>query len=201
VNVSEAVQEVKERGFDDLTEARILRWLNEAVGEIVDYAPWPFNEATQEGTAPLTVSELGHVLSVSNKNTETPLKPIDRRQVVSIDPALVAKGLGQMWYREGETTIATFPKDTTSTFIVRYAKAPATLAGEETLPGPARFHDLYIDGTVVRAYKNRDNFEAAEFVRKEWERGLRQMVQALLDPNYDGPHVARRTGYRMDYIY
>jgi hypothetical protein len=200
VTYEEAIAEVKERGFDDLSETRIGRWLNEAVGEVVDYGPWPFNEETKEGTAPLTFTDLGHVLSVSNKQNELQLSPLDRRQVIAVDPAMVAKGIGECWYREGEK-IAVWPADTTSTFIVRYQKAPKELTGAEALPGPVRFHGLYVDGAVVRGFKNRSNFEAAQFVRQEWERVLREMVMALLNTNYDMPKKVSRSGWAGDYIY
>lgn len=203
---AELVTEFMARGFDYLGttagEVRAKRWINDAYQEITDYADWPFLEATAEGTAPLSVTELGHVLSAANKTVESPLKPVDRRNIVqSFDPALKMTGTAYLWYREGETTIAVWPGDTTSTIAVRYVKKPPELSATSDVPVlPTRFHSLIVDGAAVRAYKDKDNFEAGQFVRQEWERGLKQMVNALLQPNHDSDQLVRRTGYLTDYL-
>ena len=53
---------------------------------------------------------------------------------------------------------------------------------------------------MVRAYKNRDQYEAAQFVRQEWERGMKGMTHALLKPNYDNDKKILRTGSPADYL-
>lgn len=204
MNFKEVREEVVARGFDDFAEsdARIKRWVNQSYRELCDEYPWPFLEANKEGTAPLTIEDLGHVLSVTNKTNESTLAPLDRRQAVGLDPKLDDTATQPSnWYREGETTVKVWPADTSSTFLVRYLKTPKELSEDaDTLVIPAAYQDLVVDGAVIRAYKNRDNFEAAQFVRAEWERGVRQMVHALLRPNYDRPYLATRTGFPADYL-
>jgi hypothetical protein len=197
-------EEVVARGFDDFaqSDARIKRWVNQAYREITDAHPWPFLEETKEGTAPVTVSDLGHVLSVSNKTNESILGSADRRQIVGLDPKIDdTASVPSLWYREGETSVKVWPADTTSTFVIRYLKVPAELKEDSDEPViPKAYQDLIVDGAVIRAYKNRDNFEAAQFVRGEWEGGIRQMVHALLRPNYDSDYTVIRTGYPSDYL-
>lgn len=199
-------EEVSERGFSELlTEAdqlvRLKRWVNQAYREITDLAHWPFLEATKEGTAPLTIADLGHVLSVTNKTKDATLDYLDRRTAVVFDPALNDTGTAEAWYREGETSLRVSPLDTTSTLVVRYLKTPVELADEGDVPLlPTPYQDLIVDGAVVRALKNRDNYEAAQFVRQEWKAGVAQMKHALLKPNYDRERTIIRTGAPGDYL-
>lgn len=204
MDFAELVTEVGNRGFNDLVrdqEARVKRWINDAHREICDLADWPFLGGTKEGTAPLTIEDLGHVLSISNLTSEATLIPVDRRQAVEWDPALDDTGAAEFWYRDGEETVAVYPLDSSSTFRVRYAKAVADLAEDkdEPLP-PAPYHNLIVDGACVRAYRDRDNFAAAQFVRQEWERGIRGMEHALLKVNHDREKRIVRTGRAGDYL-
>jgi hypothetical protein len=204
MNFGELIVEVGDRGFNDLLrdqESRVKRWVNEAHREICDLASWPFLEASQEGPAPLTITALAHVLSVSNLTTDAPLLPLDRRRVVGVDPALNDTGVAEYWYREGAATIKAYPADTGSTLVVRYLRAVTDLVGvtdEPLVPSP--YHGLIVDGAVIRAYRNRDNFQAAQFVRQEWRIGVAGMEHALLKPNYDRERKIARTGRLGDYL-
>lgn len=202
----EIYEEVAQRGFTELaTEpeqlTRLKRWVNQSYREITDMAQWPFLEATKEGTAPVTVADLAHVLSVTNKTVDETLDYLDRRTVVDVDPALNDTGIAEYWYREGETSVRVYPLDTSSTLVVRYLKLPAELSADGDVPLiPAAYHDLIVDGAVVRAFKNRDEYQAAQFIRQEWERGVRQMKHTLLKPNYDRDRLIVRTGDPVDYL-
>ncbi|HEX6456232.1 MAG TPA: hypothetical protein VF009_06900 [Solirubrobacterales bacterium] len=202
----ELYEEAAERGFNDLLrseaqKARLKRWVNQAIREIIDIAPWPFLETVIEGSAPLLAENLGHVLSVTNRTTETVLTFSDRRLVVGRDPALDNTGVAEQWYLEGGNTIHTYPLDSSANLRVRYVQAPVELkADDERTIIPFAYQDLIIDGTVIRAYKNRDEFEAAQFTRQEWERGIKGLTHALLKPNYDNEKTIVRTGAPADYL-
>lgn len=201
----ELYEEAAERGFNDLLQSeaqktRLKRWVNQSYREIIDLAPWPFLDASKEGAAPLTVADLGHVLSVTAVSSDSVLRFLDSRSVTGMDPTRNDTGSPGYWYLEGETTIKVYPAEA-GTILVRYRKVPAALSADADTPVlPAEYHDLIVDGTVVRAYKNRDNFEAAQFTRQEWERGIKGMTHALLKPNYDRERLIVRTGTAADYL-
>ena len=202
---AELIAEVQARGFDDLDdatgEARIKRWLNDAYREITDAYPWPFLEANKEGTAPMTFTDLAHIHSLTDKTNGILLAPMDRRSVVALDPKLSETGTASCWYMEGDQVLKVYPADTSSTFLARYIKRPAALAESTDEPLiPTAYQGIIVDGAVVRALKNRNNYEAAQFVREEWQRGLNQMVIALLKKNYDQPMTTQRTGLAADYL-
>jgi hypothetical protein len=204
MTLEELLVEVFARGFDDLNNEEgkpsVTRWINQAYRELCDYAPWPFLEETVSDTAPLVLPNLGHVLSAADESAGVQLSYVERAQVAQWDPDFNDEGAASYWYREGDT-LKVFPADEESIFLIRYVVTPEALADVGDTPRvPAAYQDLIVDGAVVRAYKNRDNFEATQAVRAEWERGLRQMVSALLHPNYDNARSLIRTGSTTDYL-
>lgn len=196
-------EEAIERGFNDFEQssARLKRWVNQAYREITDAYAWPFLKASKEGTAPVTISDLGHVLSFTDKTNEFVLTFADERELNQIDPAIDETGTAQRWYRASETELKVWPADTTSTFLVKYVKTPAELKEDSDEPVvPKVYQDLIVDGTVIRLYKNRDNAEMARAVREEWREGLQRMRAQLLQPNLDGPRFVQRSGWLGDYL-
>jgi hypothetical protein len=206
VTFKQLYEEAAARGFEEMAEEpaellRLKRYVNQAIREITDLAPWPFLNGTKEGIAPLMIADLAHVLSVSNLATDQVLYAADERQITEGDPERAETGTAQQWYRADLTHVAVWPLDSTSKLFCRYVKQPVDLVNDTDEPViPATYHDLIVDGAVVRLYKNRDNFEAAQFVRQEWERGIRGMQHALLKPNYDQERSIVRTGLPGDYL-
>jgi len=201
----EIYEEVVAHGWDNIAgeeggEARIKRWINQAYREIIDFKAWGFLEATKEGKAPLTIADLGHVLSVVNLTNETRLDYTTRAGLAHWDPVLSATGVATQWFLEGETELHVYPLDTASTLRVVYLKNPADLKEDKDEPAlPPAYHGLIVDGAVVRAYKTTDNCEAGGFVRQEFDRGLRNMVKTLRK-SYDGNKLIQRTGTVNDYL-
>lgn len=199
-------EEAAARGFTDMLdggaqEKRLGRWVNQAYRELLGIAPWPFLNAQIEGIAPLEIPELGHILSVSNLANETRLYPLDERQVTDFDPAQGEIGTAQAWYLEGLNTLVVWPLDTNSRLRVKCVVRPiALVADADKVQIPSTYQDLIVDGAVVRLYKNRDNFEAAQFVRQEWQLGIKGMKHDLLKPNYDRERTVNRTGLAGDYL-
>jgi hypothetical protein len=202
----ELVEEAAARGFADMLDGgseqvRLKRYVNQAAREIYDLADWPFLNALKEGTAPLTIADLAHVLSVSNLVSGGTLDPADERQVTEGDPDRNEVGTAEQWYRASLTQIGVWPADTASKLVVRYVKQPVDMVADSDEPlSPATYHDLIVDGTEVRCQKKRKNYEAAQFIRQEWERGIRGMRHALLKPNYDRERSIIRTGGSGDYL-
>ncbi len=199
----ELIEEFRERGFDDFSaeSARVKRWVNQAYREVVDARPWPFLEGEIEDTAPVTIENLGHVLSVADATTKYPLDPVDRRTVVrNLDASLEGTGPPSLWYQESDETIAVYPKNTTNTIQIRFLANPPKLEEDsDKVWVPYAYCDLIVDGAVIKGLKHRSAWEEVTAARTEWERELAQMTHALLKPNYDAPKLIRRTGSVGDY--
>src|SRR5690242_15944109 len=91
-----------ERGFEDLgvDSAKPKRIANAAYFEVCEQRPWPFlATGSVEGTAPIEVSDLAHVLAFTQGDSL--LRGADERELVRYDPALTATGTATRWYQSG----------------------------------------------------------------------------------------------------
>lgn len=182
-------------------EARINRWIQQAIREICDHKPWPFLFASKEGKAPVKIDDLGHVQAVVDLSARNPLEPATFNQLVLGDPNMDAKGKAEYWFTEDNETVKVHPSDTASSFRVDYRKVPAELEKDEEEPIiPVDYHDLIVDRVRVKAYKKTDNFEAAAEILQDYERQLDDMVHALMKPNYDKDRRVTRSGMVGDYL-
>lgn len=180
-------------------EARINRWIQEAIREICDHKPWPFLFATKEGAAPLEIKDLGHVQAVSDVTHRNPLEPVTLNQLLLGNPNLDGVGNAEYWYVDDATKVKVYPSSS-ATLKVYYRKTPAELSDEEEPIIPKDYHDLIVDLVRVKVYKKTDNFEAAAEVLKDYERQLDGMVHALMKTAYDKERRVTRAGRVGDYL-
>lgn len=199
-------EEVVARGAENIVvdtggEARVNRWINQVVRDICDFKPWPFLYTSKEGAAPLKIEDLGHVEAVIDVTNDTRLRFVSLGQLSGSDPDLASIGTAGYWYTEDNETVKVFPANTSDTFKVRYRRIPADLTEDGKSPiVPAAYHDVIVDGVMVKVYKGTDNFGAAGEAQKAYEKGLQGMAHALLKPNYDSERRIGRTGGSADYL-
>ncbi len=177
--------EVQSRGFDYLPAARINTWINYAYHDVCHRQAWPFLETTTSGTAPITISDFGHALSVVDTTGNGPLQWEDMRTILEFDPSLSATGSPELWYLNG-SALTVYPASTTNTISVRYLKVPTDLSADTDTPIlPSRFHYILVEGALVKAYKDDDEEQGAQAATGEFELGLLRMQAELLVPNFD----------------
>lgn len=183
------------------SRARVRRWVSQAYRAICDHKPWPFLYATKEGEAPLEIEDFGHVQAVVDLTNRNPLEPITLNQVLLGDPKLDGVGNAEYWYTTDGKTISIAPANTSITLKAHYRKAVAELKRDSDEPlFDVAYHDLIVDGAVIKGYKSTDNFEAAAKVLEDYERQLGGMVHALMKPNYDKERRLTRAGRGGDYL-
>jgi hypothetical protein len=133
MNLGTMRTEVKARGYDYVPDSRINQWLNWALLEICRYMPWPFLETSVTGASPLTITDLGSILSVVGSLSDVPLQAVDRRQVLISDDDLNETGNPAFFWLEGNT-LNVWPGSSTDTVTVQYIRVHYQL---ERLPrGP-----------------------------------------------------------------
>jgi hypothetical protein len=77
--------------------------------------------------------------------------------------------------------VRAYPVTVATNTTVYYLKVPADLsAGGDIAIIPTRFHDLIVDGAVLRAYMDSDNFQEAEQLQQIMAAKLENMRSALL---------------------
>ena len=198
-------KEAAARGFSDMLETaqlpRLKRYVNEAYHEVCEEEDWPFLEKTTEGTAPLTITDLAHVLEFTDLSGDFKLDPRDRREIAAMDANIDGTGTPSYWYREGLTSFKVYPANVNVTFRVRYLRVVADLVAAGDVPlVPDRFLGAVIDHTVRRLYKNRDQYEGAALAKEEAQDGVEKMRKALMKPNRDRHRRVERTGAPGDYL-
>lgn len=187
----------KEAGGED----RINRWIQQAIRWLCDFKPWPFLFDEQEGTAPLVIADLGHVVAVSDLRNRNPIEPATLNQLLLGSPRLDGVGNAEYWYTEDNSTIKVYPLPSGGgLFRVDYRKTPALLEDADEPIVPGDYQELIITRVRVETYKATDALDAAAEMLKDYERGRGEMVHALMKPNYDKERRLTRSGRRGDYL-
>ena len=162
--------------------ARVDRWINQAYHELCDQAPWPFLEATSTGAAPLTISDLASVITVTDTDGVVldPIQYDPLRRIVNA--ALTTAGTPGWYYVTGGTVVNAYPVPTAS-ISVRYRKKPTDLSSAGDVPlVPDEYRDIIALGALRRAALDNQAWEAANGYRQEWDARLLDMVSSEIEP-------------------
>lgn len=191
MNLTQAIAELKARGFDYLSDARATIMLNNAKNALGDEYAWPWLETTTTGVPPLTISDLRSVLYVVDTTNGRELTGVDARDVVDLNTNVDTAGTPAVWWLDGTQTLKVYPTTTTAQVTVRYVKVSVDLsAGSDTPLIPARYHGVWIDYAVVEAYKDDDRFNEAQallgFVRAN---RLPQMMDVYSSRDQQNPQT------------
>lgn len=194
--VSEMVTEVRDHGFDDLTESRILSFLNDAYLDICSREPWPFLEKT----ATLTVNSAGLVTNPTD--IQAVLNIYDSTDGGKLEPQrlddisdLYGKNLteaasqGRHYYFIG-SSIYIYPVPS-NTLKINYIRTPALLtASPDTTPIlPTHIHRLLVTGALAKAAVMEDDPDLAAVYTNMFETRLMQARSALWMRQYDRPET------------
>lgn len=170
--------ELADRGFSSLSDTRLGRYVNDGYLELAEAELWPFRLATASGTAPLTVSDLGVVESVTETSTPMRLGFLSRQTLSDTYVDLTRTGQPQYVYVDNGA-VRTYPVG--GTLSVRYYKVPAELSSGSDAPiVPARYQSAIVDFASRRAFEDANNTEQAEATQRECDRWLDRMRKNLL---------------------
>ena len=192
------------RGFDYLDdsgpgEVRAKRFINQSYQEICGMDDWPFLSVTTTGTAPLTISDLGVVESLTDTTNQRNIGFTDRRTLIESYPDLSLAGAPDYAYITGGTTINTYPTDG-SVLSVRYFRLVNDLdQGTDQPVIPAKYQYAIIDLACGRAYMDSDNPEMAAIVRRDADALIQQMREQLMLQQHQDPDLVVTYGYSTDY--
>jgi hypothetical protein len=200
LTLSEILTEVYARGVDYLAQdsagqTRAKLWVNQVyTEEICGSAPWPFLETVATGTSPLSVTDLQDVLYVMDTTNHVRLESSDLRDLIDRDvDATTTTGNPNSYYFDG-SALTVYPASSGASLSVRYIKTPAELVNDTDEPiFPSRFHYLIVEGAMKYAYRDSDNYEAAEAVRATFESGLARMKDAMFSRNLDDVQFVQAT--------
>jgi hypothetical protein len=128
----------------------------------------------------LTISDLKAIEYVTDPARDMILTGLDPRDIADIDPDVTTTGAPCYWWLDGLTTLRTYPVSTTTTLTVRYVKySPELAVAADTPLIPTRYHPLWIDYACVEAYKEANNFQAANALLADLTRRMNQVVETF----------------------
>lgn len=177
--------ELYARGYDYLSPARANWFINAAYSELAATHPWYWLEATTTQAAPVNLSDVGRIVSVNDSADNRHLAYVDRSQLVGDGLDLTTAGTASSWYWDGNT-VNVYPT-TGNTVTIHYIKAPSLLVSDsDTIDLPEQYRDVVIDGAVIRALKDSDNYAEVAALRQEWDRQVQTlyMMQRQYEPRF-----------------
>ena len=184
MNLADARSALAARGFDYLSGASMNLMLNFARNDFEDYWDWPWLRETITGPVPLTISDLKFVRLVKDSDGNELLGLEDRVAGMGSPPPMAQPILNgsRWWYLSDHgpdnTLLDLTPFGYGGAVSVLYTKESPELATDVDVPLiPVRYHGLWIDHAVVHAYKDSDNFPAAQALRTDIEARMRTLVE------------------------
>lgn len=185
MNFAALKQELADRGFAHLSDARRGQYVNWARAALDDLDLWPYRERSATGTPPLAIADLGVVEMVINMTLTTPLQPVAWQTLVDNYHDLAQDGTPLYYYLAqpdgGSPKVATYPFGSSSTIGVQYWRVTPELAADDDTPlAETRFHGLIVDMAAEQAYRDVDNHDAADRLQARIKERQGDMRFALL---------------------
>lgn len=195
--VSEMLAEVRDHGFDDLTDTRILSFLNDTYFDVCSREAWPFLEATSA----VTTNASGQVTAPTDINKVIALVPTTQGAPRLVPARLdeFTKAWGSQLSQTGDphtyffigSSLFVYPIPSTAALTVRYIKVPPALTTtpDATPILPARHHRLLVLGALQKCYVMEDDPDQAGTFTNLYEQRISQMRGDLWMQQYDRPQT------------
>lgn len=176
MNLDQGREAVRDRGFDYLSPGRLDLMLNTAKDAFEDWWDWPWLQAIMTGPTPLLVADLKLVLMVKVAGTNDELLGLDVRQAALGASGLAVAGTPEYWWIEGAGTVHAYPGDGAVLDLRYVMESPPLVDPADTPLIPARYHGMWVDLAVCEAYKDSDNFPAAQALRGDVAMRMQDVV-------------------------
>lgn len=191
--VSEMIAEIRDFGFDDLTDTRLLGFLNDTYWDICAREPWPFLEATSAVTVNAnglvtSPTDIGKVLSLTDV-IGTRLEPQRLDDFTQGNASqLTLTGNPDRYYFIGDQ-LYVYPISTSNSLTIRYVRVPAALttSPDATPILPLRHHRVIVLGALIKCYMMEDDPENSALNTNAYEQRIAQMRNDLWMHQYDRP--------------
>lgn len=199
MDLTALLTEMYARGFNSFSETaagitRATRYINGGRAELDRLALWPWRQTTVSGAAPLAVTNLGPIMSVTD-TSGNPLRRIDPYgdQTQTGSPS----GYYADW-SSGSSKVAVYPVSTATITVKHWKVTPDLVAGTDTPVSPTEAHYLIVDLAVRRALMDSDNPDAAAAVQGEVDRQIDALLFQYPVGVADGPDAMTAVGFASE---
>lgn len=194
--VSEMIAEIRDFGFDDLTDTRLLGFLNDTYWDVCSREPWPFLEATASATVDTSgkvtsPTDIGKVLRLVDTGTGAALQPVrldDHTGGNAVQLALT--GNPDRYFFIG-SDVYVYPISTSNSLTIRYVRVPPPLTStpDSSPILPLRHHRVIVLGSLVKCYMMEDDPDNAALNTNAFEQRISQMRSDLWVQQYDRTQI------------
>ena len=176
MNLGEARGALASRGFDYLSGAAMNLMLNRARNDFEDHWEWPWLRAGATGPAPLDLADLKYVKHVAGPDG------VGLWELAAGGPAPATATGARYWYlldaADGTEHVQVCLLGDPGTVTVDYIRQTPELDDDLDTPViPVRYHAVWIDWAVIQAYKDSDNFVAAQALQGDVNTRMQTLVE------------------------
>lgn len=160
--------------------ARVQRYLNDSMHGVDSSFDWPYKVATTTGTAPLTITDLQTIETITDIGSLNVLKPRDRRDLRQEFADLTQTGR-PLYYYLVNNVINVFYANTSTVLTVDYQKvAPDMVSGSDTPLMPDRYRYCLVEYTVSRLFRDEDAVPESQAAQQAGDSIVAQMTYDLM---------------------
>ena len=197
MNLNQGRSALMLRGFDYLSTPQLDLMLNTGKDEFEDTWEWPWLWTPFGGPTPLALDRFKLMITCYGGGLE--LLGLDLRQVAQDGSDLALAGTPRYWWLNGTGELHAWPGDGADVAGVMVAESPPLVDPDDTPLIPARYHGLWIDFAVVEAYKDSDNYAAAQALRADIGLRMQDVIARYETRNRQhSPFMAMRNFHEDD---
>lgn len=181
-----------------MSDAQLVRFINDAYYDICTREAWPFLETTYSGNLVVSqpkitaITTLSKVLSFSLPALSVLLEPRSYQWLTKKYSDLTRVGLPSYYYFDASSLNVYPVPDSAYAAVISFIKTPNTLTAssvESDILLPARHHRILVTSALSRAYTMEDDFDVAAVVDAQSERRYQLMREDLWTRQYDRPDI------------
>jgi hypothetical protein len=168
------------RGFDFMSSGagltRATTFLNTAMHIVDDAESWQYLQASTTGTAPVTVSDLGRIETVTDVTNLNPLEFVSRRDVTNRYADLSLTGsVPAFYFVTAGNTVNAFPVSGV-TLTVRYTRVSPDMVASTDVPlMPDRFRMAIVDYAAMLAFRESNVPDEAQVAQQAGDMVVERM--------------------------
>lgn len=190
---SEMISLIREHGFDDLSDFRILGFINTAYHDVCTREPWPFLEQTASPTIDATTgrvtspTDIGKVLGFEDTAHGRGLEPVRLDEFTrAYGSKLTLAGDPHSYFFVG-ANVYVYPIPASGSFVLQYLRVPPDLTfSPDTTPIlPSQHHEVLVYGALARAYFMEDDPENKLGAIQDFEDAISKMRNDLWTRQFD----------------
>lgn len=182
---AELKSDVETRGYAYAGDARIGKYVNEAVEWICEQENWPFCEVTLTGSsAPVQIDGLLAVRHVRETSRGISLPAVSLLTLKDRPDFATAAAPARVFYITDGDTVQVWPNDSVELHVEAYQQPARLVDGADVCRIPKRYSELIVDVVARKIEKDAHNWNAMQALTVEIADRISSMRDRLLSTQH-----------------